>query len=55
MMSALAKSKAALGKGYGPFGGDGFHPAPAGQLLMAQAFLKALGFRRRDRRRSRWI
>jgi len=44
MMGALAKSKAALGKGYGPFGGDGFHPAPAGQLLMAQAFLKALGF-----------
>lgn len=44
MMSALAKSKAALGKGYGPFGGDGFHPAAAGQLLMAQAFLKALGF-----------
>jgi len=44
MMSALAKSKAALGKGYGPFGGDGFHPAPAGQLLMAQAFLTALGF-----------
>ncbi|MDI1315472.1 SGNH/GDSL hydrolase family protein [Prosthecobacter sp.] len=44
MMSALAKSKAALGKEYGPFGGDGFHPAPAGQLLMAQAFLKALGF-----------
>ena len=44
MMSALAKSKAALGKGYGPFGGDGFHPSAAGQLLMAQAFLKALGF-----------
>lgn len=44
MMSALEKSKAALGKGYAPFGGDGFHPAPAGQLLMAQAFLKALGF-----------
>ena len=43
MLSALAKSKAALGKGYGPFGGDGFHPAAAGQLLMAQAFLKALG------------
>ncbi|WP_395750628.1 SGNH/GDSL hydrolase family protein [Prosthecobacter sp.] len=43
MMSALEKSKAALGKEYGPFGGDGFHPAPAGQLLMAQAFLKALG------------
>ncbi|OYW31614.1 MAG: hypothetical protein B7Z47_00515 [Chthoniobacter sp. 12-60-6] len=44
MMSALEKSKAVLGKEYGPFGGDGFHPAPAGQLLMAQAFLKALGF-----------
>jgi lysophospholipase L1-like esterase len=44
MISALTKSKAALGKEYGPFGGDGFHPAPAGQLLMAQAFLKALGF-----------
>ena len=39
MMSALIKSKAALGKGYGPFGGDGFHPSAAGQLLMAQAFL----------------
>lgn len=44
MMSALTKSKSALGKGYGPFGGDGFHPSAAGQLLMAQAFLKALGF-----------
>ena len=44
MISALTQSKAALGKEYGPFGGDGFHPAPAGQLLMAQAFLKALGF-----------
>lgn len=43
MIDALGKSKAALGKGYGPFGSDGFHPAPAGQLLMAQAFLKALG------------
>jgi lysophospholipase L1-like esterase len=43
MMTALPKSKEALGKDYAPFGGDGFHPAPAGQLLMAQAFLKALG------------
>jgi hypothetical protein len=42
-MSALPKSKAALGNDYAPFGGDGFHPAPAGQLLMARAFLKALG------------
>jgi lysophospholipase L1-like esterase len=44
MMDALPKAKAALGKEYGPFGGDGFHPAPSGQLLMAQAFLKVLGF-----------
>lgn len=44
MMNALAKSKGVLGKGYGPFGGDGFHPSAPGQLLMAQAFLKALGF-----------
>lgn len=43
MMTALPKSKEANGKEYAPFGGDGFHPAPAGQLLMAQAFLKALG------------
>lgn len=43
MMGALPKAKAANGKEYAPFGGDGFHPAPAGQLLMAQAFLQALG------------
>jgi lysophospholipase L1-like esterase len=43
MMDALPKSKTALGKGYGPFGGDGFHPSAPGQLLMASAFLKALG------------
>lgn len=43
MMSALAPSKAALGKDYAPFGGDGFHPSAPGQLLMAEAFLKALG------------
>ena len=43
MMTALPKAKAALGATYAPFGGDGFHPAPAGQLLMASAFLKALG------------
>ncbi len=44
MLSALPKAKAALGKDYAPFGGDGFHPSAAGQLLMAEAFLKALGF-----------
>ncbi len=44
MLGALPKAKAALGREYAPFGADGFHPAPAGQLLMAEAFLKALGF-----------
>ncbi len=43
MMEVLPGSKAALGATYAPFGGDGFHPASAGQLLMAGAFLKALG------------
>lgn len=43
MMAALAPSKTALGKDYAPFGGDGFHPSAPGQLLMAEAFLKALG------------
>ena len=43
MMEALPKSKAALGASYAPFGGDGFHPSPSGHLLMASAFLKALG------------
>lgn len=43
MMEALPKAKSSLGKDYAPFGGDGFHPSPSGQLLMAQAFLKALG------------
>lgn len=43
MTAALAKSKAALGRDYAPFGGDGFHPSAPGQLLMAQAFLKSLG------------
>ena len=44
MLTALPKAKAALGREYAPFGGDGFHPSAAGQLLMAEAFLKALGF-----------
>ncbi len=43
MMEALPKSKTALGAKYSPFGGDGFHPSPSGQLLMAMAFLKSLG------------
>ena len=40
---AMPKAKAALGDDYPVCGGDGFHPGPNGQLLMAYAFLKALG------------
>jgi lysophospholipase L1-like esterase len=43
MAGALAGSKAALGAAYAPFGQDGFHPDPAGHLLMALGFLRALG------------
>ena len=43
MMTALGKAKAALGPKYAVCGGDGFHPGPPGQLLMAYAFLKGLG------------
>jgi lysophospholipase L1-like esterase len=43
MFDAMPKAKAALGNDYPVCGGDGFHPGPNGQLLMAYAFLKALG------------
>jgi len=43
MFDAMPKAKAALGDNYPVCGGDGFHPGPNGQLLMAYAFLKALG------------
>ena len=43
MFDAMPKAKAALGDDYPVCGGDGFHPGPNGQLLMAYAFLKALG------------
>ena len=43
MFDAMPKAKAALGENYPVCGGDGFHPGPNGQLLMAYAFLKALG------------
>lgn len=44
MMKAMTLSKAKYGNGYA-FGGsfDGVHPSPAGHLVMAYAFLKALG------------
>jgi lysophospholipase L1-like esterase len=43
MLDAMAKAKAAYGDGYHVGGGDGVHPADNGHLLMAAAFLSALG------------
>ena len=43
MIDAMAKAKPVLGENYDVCGPDGFHPGPNGHLLMAQAFLKALG------------
>ncbi len=39
----MAKAKAAYGDSYHVGGGDGVHPAPNGNLVMATAFLNALG------------
>ncbi len=44
MMSAMGKAKAVHGAGYHVAGGDGVHPSANGQLVMAHAFLKGLGF-----------
>ena len=43
MVDAMKKANATLGETYDVCGGDGFHPGPNGQLLMAYAFLKGLG------------
>jgi hypothetical protein len=43
MMEVMAKAKAVNGEGYHVCGGDGVHPSANGQLVMAYAFLKALG------------
>jgi lysophospholipase L1-like esterase len=43
MFDAMRKAKATLGTKYDVCGRDGFHPGPNGQLLMAYAFLAALG------------
>ncbi|HUT01693.1 MAG TPA: SGNH/GDSL hydrolase family protein [Phycisphaerae bacterium] len=43
MMSAMTKAKAALGEKYHVGGGDGIHPSDNGQLVMAYAFLRAMG------------
>jgi hypothetical protein len=42
MMETMARAKAKHGKTYS-FAGDGVHPTPNGHLIMAYAFLKALG------------
>ena len=44
MMSAMLKAKAAIGKKYHIAGYYGVHPEANGQLVMAYAFLKAMGF-----------
>lgn len=43
MSDAMAKAKAAYGSDYPVAGGDGIHPGFNGHLVMAYAFLKALG------------
>lgn len=43
MMDVMTKAKAKYGKEYAFAGGDGVHPGPNGHLVMAYAFLKALG------------
>lgn len=43
MYVAMKKAQDELGPKYDVCGGDGFHPGPNGQLIMAYAFLKGLG------------
>ncbi len=43
MMDVMVKAKAKYGKGYHVAGGDGVHPSNNGHLVMAYAFLKAMG------------
>jgi len=43
MMAAMTKAQEKYGKAYHVGGGDGVHPDRNGQLVMAYAFLKALG------------
>ncbi len=43
MMEVMTKAKAKYGKDYHVGGGDGVHPDRNGHLVMAYAFLKALG------------
>jgi len=41
MVETMKKAQEGLGSKYPVCGGDGFHPGPNGQLIMAYAFLKA--------------
>ncbi|MCU0879209.1 MAG: SGNH/GDSL hydrolase family protein [Pirellulaceae bacterium] len=43
MYETMKKAQEKLGNKYDVCGGDGFHPGPNGQLIMAYAFLKGLG------------
>ncbi|MFM8579490.1 MAG: SGNH/GDSL hydrolase family protein, partial [Planctomycetaceae bacterium] len=43
MIDAMRKANEVRGSRYDVCGGDGFHPGPNGQLLMAYAFLRGLG------------
>ncbi len=43
MFQTMQKAQEKLGSKYDVCGGDGFHPGPNGQLIMAYAFLKGLG------------
>jgi lysophospholipase L1-like esterase len=43
MIDVMAKAKAVLGADYDVCGRDGVHPGPNGHLIMAYAFLKAMG------------
>lgn len=43
MMETMAKAKAKYGNAYVFAGADGVHPGPNGHLVIAHAFLKALG------------
>jgi lysophospholipase L1-like esterase len=43
MIEAMTQAKAKYGKSYHLAGGDGVHPSQNGHLVMAYAFLKALG------------
>ena len=45
MMKSMLAAKAALGEEYPVAGGDGVHPGANGHLIMAFAFLKALGLK----------